>query len=445
MNSVEKVLNKHNIISSGDIIGVACSGGADSMSLLHYLSQNKEALDIEVVAINIDHNIRSNSSSDSAFVSAFCKENHIKCYKFNIDVFKLMNDQKLTLEEAARKARYTMFDSLLARGIVDKIALGHHISDQVETVLFNIFRGTGLNGASGMDYLRGKYIRPLLDTTKQQIMAYIHKNEIPYVDDETNFESQANRNFIRNEIMPLIKQRWQNAEQNILSFSKVCKSDDEFIKSQMHFDSLITDTNNIKIPLSYFIYPESLTSRLILSCFEKLNIQKDMESKHIKAITELAKNSENGSKISLPNNTTAYKEYDFLTLITKPVKVAKNEWKFKCGKTEIPDSGTITIKKLVIPALKDNALVIDYKKLPKNAVWRFKQDGDIFTKFGGGTKKLKSVLIDKKIPLRLRNTLPVLAVDNEIYVIAGVEISDKVKLDDTTKTAYSIQFESKNI
>ena len=223
MDSVKQTIKKHSLIKSGEIIGVACSGGADSMSLLHYLSENKEEYDIEVVAININHNIRENSSADSAFVSDYCKEHHIKCYKFNLDVFKLMQERNLTLEEAARVARYTMFDSLLSRGIIDKIALGHHISDQVETVLLNIFRGTGLNGASGINFVRGKYIRPLLDTTKDEILAYIHENELSYVDDETNFENDANRNYLRNTLMPIIRKRWPNVEQNILSFSKICK------------------------------------------------------------------------------------------------------------------------------------------------------------------------------------------------------------------------------
>ncbi len=443
MNSVIKTIKKHSLINAGEIIGVACSGGADSMSLLHFLSENKEEYDIEVVAININHNIRDNSSADSAFVSEYCKQHHIKCYKFNIDVFKLMQEKNLTLEEAARVARYTMFDSLLSRGIIDKIALGHHISDQVETVLLNIFRGTGLNGASGINFVRGKYIRPLLDTTKQEILAYIHENELTYVDDETNFDNEANRNYLRNTLMPLIRKRWPNVEQNILSFAKICKNDDEYIKSQMHFDGIIQDKNNIKIPLSYFIYSNSLVSRLIMNCFEELGVQKDMERKHIALIYDLAVNGENGSKLSLPNNVTVHKEYDFLTIVKKIVVVKNNEWKFKCGKTSIPNVGTITVKKLSQPELIENQLVIDFNKLPKKAIWRFRQDGDVFTKFGGGTKKLKSVMADKKIPLRLRNLIPVLAVENEVFVIAGVEISDKVKIDATSKIAYAINFEEK--
>lgn len=443
MDSIKQTIKNYSLINAGEIIGVACSGGADSMSLLHFLNENKEDYDIEVVAININHNIRDNSSSDSAFVSDYCKEHHIKCYKFNLDVFKLMQERSLTLEEAARVARYTMFDSLLSRGIVDKIALGHHISDQVETVLLNIFRGTGLNGASGINFVRGKYIRPLLNSTKDEILAYIHENELSYVDDETNFENDASRNYLRNTLMPIIRKKWPNVEQNILSFSKICKNDDEFIKSQMHFDAVIKDSDNVKIPLSYFIYSNSLISRLVMDCFEHLKVQKDMERKHISMVLNLALNGENGNKINLPNNVTVHKEYDFLTIVKKVVVVKNDQWKFKCGKTTIPDSGIITVKKLQVPALVDGSLVIDFKKLPKNAVWRFRQDGDVFTKFGGGTKKLKSVMADKKIPLRLRNTIPVLAVDNEIFVIAGIEISDKVKIDNTTSVAYAINFENK--
>ncbi len=440
MLSCEQTLKKHKLINKEEIIGVACSGGADSMALLHFLNSKKEDLDIEVVAINVNHNIRAESDKDSQFVADYCKQEHIKCYKFNIDVFKLMQEKKYTLEEAARVARYAMFDSLLSRKIVDKIALGHHVSDQAETVLLNIFRGTGLQGASGMGYTRDKYIRPLLATTKQEILAYDMENEIPYVEDETNFESDASRNFLRNDIMPLIKSRWPNVEQNIFSFANICRSDDTYIKKQMSFDGVIKDKDLVKIPLTYFVYSDSVVTRLILSCLEYLKIQKDFEKKHLDIIKNLATNLENGSKVNLPNNTTAFKEYDFLTIVTKPVIVKTGEWKFKCGKTVI-ENFTIIVKRATQLNIEDGSLLIDAKKLPKTAVWRFRQDGDIITKFGGGTKKLKSYLVDKKVPLRLRDSIPVLADGNEIFAIAGIDISEKVKIDATTTSAYVLTCE----
>ncbi len=439
-----ETINTNNLINSGDIIGVACSGGSDSMALLHFLTNNKKELGIEVVAININHKIRENSKSDSNFVLSYCKKNNIKCYQFNIDAIKIMQQDNLTLEEAARKVRYSVFNSLLERNVINKIALGHHVSDQVETVLLNIFRGTGLNGASGMEYKRGSYIRPLLDTTKKEILDYIKQNNIDFVTDETNFQNDANRNYIRNDIIPLIKQRWKNVENNILTFSKICKEDDEYIKKQVYLDGVIKDNNLVKIPLSYFNYDNSVVIRLIQDCFAYLNVQKDMERKHILSIINLAKTAKNGSRITLPNKLSVHKEYDFITLNIKPIIATVDKWIFKCGKTKIEGVGEIIVKKQNDATKQNNNLIIDADKLPKNIVWRFRNDGDIIEKFGGGTKKLKSYLIDKKIPLRERNILPVLACENEIFVIAGVEISNKLKIDSNSKKLYSINFIRKN-
>ena len=440
---IEQTLNNNNLIENNDFVGVACSGGSDSMALLHYLNTHKKELKIEVGAININHQIRQNSEDDSNFVVDYCKKNKIKCYKFDIDVLKIMQEDNLTLEEAARKARYAVFDSLLNRKVFNKIALGHHISDQVETVLLNLFRGTGLSGASGMDYKRDCYIRPLLDTSKEEILKYISEYNIPYVVDETNFENDANRNFIRNEIIPVIKQRWKSVEQNIVSFAKICKEDDDYIKNQVVFDGIIKDNNFVKVPLTYFNYDKSVVKRLVQSCFAYLKAQKDMESKHILSVIELALNGQNGKRITLPNKVSVHKEYDFLTITIKPTVATNQKWKFKLGNTKIENVGEIIVRK-ANSTLDSNGLFIDAKKLPKNIVWRFRNDGDIFEKFGGGTKKVKSFLIDKKIPQRERNTLPMLACANEIYLIAGVEISNKIRVDEKSKNIYSIEFIRKN-
>ena len=187
------------------------------------------------------------------------------------------------------------------------------------------------------------------------------------------------------------------------------------------------------------MYDEPIINRIIFKAIHGIGIGEDIERKHIDAIKDLARNSENGKRIDLPLGVMAFKEYEYLTLTNKKKEVVKFCEELKCGEITVPTYGKISVKRVRDFAIKPNVLYVDYKKVPRDAVWRFRQDGDVFEKFGGGTKKLKSYLIDKKIPLRERANIPVLASGNEVLVIAGIEISEKVKIDDTIKTALKIE------
>lgn len=440
MQSVLKTINKNKMFKKGEIIGVATSGGIDSMSLLHFLNSIKDDFDIEIVAINVDHSIRENSVKDTLFVQNYCNQNKIRFYKFKIDSMKIASENKMSLEEAARKGRYGVFDSLLERGIVDKICLGHHVQDQAETILLNIFRGAGLNGAKGMEFVRDKYCRPMLNTTKLEIEQYANLNEIPFVEDDTNFDETYSRNFLRNVIMPKLRMKWNNIDKNLVEFGSLCKQDDEYIKSQMFFDGVIEEENLVRIPLSYFIYPLPVVNRLIFKELEYLKALKDIEKKHISIIENMAKEAENGVKINLPNNITISKEYDFITISVKKPKPKLEETNFKLGQFNLVNFGSLTVRKTNKLTLTNDSHLIDYDKLPKGCVIRTRKEGDMFTKFGGGTKKLKDYFIDKKIPQRLRGEIPLICCGNEVYCVLGIEISDKVKIDENTKSAYILSY-----
>lgn len=439
MEKVRSLIEKKQLVKKGETVAVACSGGQDSMALLHYLNSIKDELGIKVVAVNVDHSIREVSENDSQFVINYCNKNGIKIYSFKVDAEKFSSEHKLTLEQGARECRFKVFKSLVTKKIANKIALAHHKQDQAETILLNIFRGTGIAGASGMDYSRDEiYIRPLLNVSKAEIGAYISSNDIPFVEDETNYDSDYNRNYIRNKIMPLIRLRWPNADSAIAEFGATCRADEEYIKSQISDDAMIKEDGLVRIYSTYFVYPDSYIFRLILKALKSIGITQNIEKKHLKMIKEMALESENGTKISLPNGLSVIKEYSYITFTNRVAKKSKKTYPFTKGKLDISGFGVIDAvitRKFDMDAFSH---LIDAGKLPKNAVWRFRKDGDVFEKFGGGTKSLSDYLIDKKVPVRLRNTTPVLAVDNEIYIVAGVEISDKLKVDSGTKTAYGI-------
>jgi tRNA(Ile)-lysidine synthase len=287
-----------------------------------------------------------------------------------------------------------------------------------------------------MEAISGNYVRPLLNTSKEEILSYIDENHLEYREDYTNEDNSYNRNFVRNVLLKQISERWPNAVASIVNFGKAVKEDDDYINSQVYDDAVQVEDKVVKIPVSYFLYDNAIITRLIFRSVKSIGINKDIERKHIALITNLARNGENGSRIFLPFEAIAVKEYDYLTIYNRHVEEVKFEEPFKLGEMNVPNYGKV-ITKRVKEFTQGDGLIVDYRKVPKDAVWRFRKDGDIFTKFGGGTKKLKSYMIDKKIPLRLRDSIPVLASGNEVLVIAGVEISDKVKVEDVP-SAYKI-------
>lgn len=444
MENVLEFIKKNNMIKPGEIIGVACSGGRDSICLLHYLNSIKSDLDCEVVAVNIDHGIRPSSAFDTEFVMNFCKEHNIRAYKFKVEALKVAKDEKMTVEQAARKVRYGVFETVMQRGLVDKIALAHHLNDQAETVLLNIVRGAGLSGARGMDPVRdGVYIRPLLETPREEIMSYIDENGLEFVEDETNADIEFSRNYIRNIVMPALRKRFKGVDRNIINFSKICAQDDNYINSQIDYGTIIENADVTKIPFAYFYQDKAIVNRILKKVLSRFS-QQDIESRHINMVREFALEANNGAIINLPFKIKVSKEYDYIVIGNiKKRDIVVGEYPFRSGKLKIQGYGTIrTTSSKVKNEQKLHQHVIDADKLPANAVWRFRQEGDTFSPLGlDGTKKLKEYFIDKKIPQRMRDEIPVLAVGNTVLAIADIEIADSIKVTDTTKQLYKINYE----
>ena len=264
-------------------------------------------------------------------------------------------------------------------------------------------------------------------------------NNIEYVEDNSNNDNSYSRNYMRNVVMKDILERWPNAIEAINSFSHTVCEDDDYIDSNLDLNCLIVDNKVVQLPCSVFKLHSAIYSRLVFKALTLINVKKDIERKHIEIIKDLALNLENGKKIKLPLDVTVTKEYGFLAFenvyVEKPVLRKPN----KCFSFDVEGFGTVTINRVKTGDLTDG-LYFDYRKVPKDAYWRFREEGDVFEKFGGGTKKLKSIFIDKKIPVRKRDYIPVLASGNEVYVIAGVAISDKVKVENVP-TCYRITVE----
>lgn len=442
---MEKILDfikQNNLIKPGEVVGVGVSGGIDSMCLLHFLNANKQLLDIDVVAIHINHGIREESDDEARFVVQKCREMGVRVYKFSIDAPKIAKDKRISVETAAREGRYGVFDALVKKDIIDKVALAHHQSDQAETILMHIFRGCGANGAKGMEPIRdGIYIRPMLKVSKEEISLYASKNNIEFVEDSSNSDNSYTRNFVRNVLMKDILKKWPNAVEAINNFAEAVSDDDDYIQSIIDTNALLVDEKIVQMPCSYFSGSSAIYSRIVFKALALIGVTKDIERKHIEMIKDLATSMENGKKIRLPYDIVVSKEYDYLTFENNYVEKPQLSKTLKCEEFEAPNYGNIVIKRVKTDKMNEaGALYFDYRKVPKTARWRYREDGDVFEKFGGGTKKLKSFLIDKKIPVRLRDYIPVLADENEVYVIAGVEVSEKVRVEDVP-TCYKVTVE----
>ena len=414
---------------------LAVSGGVDSMVMLHKVASLLPRPNFFVVTIN--HGIRKEAGSDCQFVADYCKQLDVECRVVEIDVPSYCEQHKLSVETGARLLRYQIFDSLDC----DCVCLAHNANDNAETVLMHILRGSGAKGASGIRPQNGKYIRPLLDMTREQIEQYASEHNVPHVTDSTNDDVKYTRNFIRHKVMPLLTELNPAAVSNILRFADNISQDEHYLDSLSNISTVEFGDNSARIPKQLLKQPLPIAYRNISKIFNRIGVFCDIEKAHLDAIIRLADNV-GGKSVNLPFNLVVTNDYDFVTVWRKVDKyepsVENFEIPFKVGRTDTP-LGVVEMS----TAPSEGGLRIDVDKIPQSAVFRTRRQGDSFTKFGGGTKLLKKYLIDRKIPERNRDSLLLVADGSEILVICGVEISDKVKTDSRSKTFY-IRLQTKN-
>lgn len=413
-------------------IGVALSGGRDSVALAYALKNGG----YDIVALNVEHGIRGESSlRDSAFVVDFCKKHNIELHSFSVDVPAYCAQKGLTIEQGARVLRYQFFDKAMADGICDVIALAHHLDDQAETVLMRIIRGTGIVGLKGMSEVRGGYIRPLLSCSREEIDEYIAQNNLEYVDDESNFEIDYTRNFLREELKR-IKERFPSVEKSFARLSQNASEIDDFVEKLI--PNPIVESGEARVRI-LDMQDKFVAKRLVKKAISALGVTQDIEYRHYPLIFALI-DGENGKKIELTHGVCVHKQDDELVFAIDEKAQNRDE---QYG-IEFCDYTNFCIEKSSFYEFSnsrgkaDGTLFFDVDKLPKDCVIRHRKSGDFIKKFGGGTKSVGDFLTDKKVPLRKRENLWVIASENEVFVIVGVEISSNVAIDDNTKNVAKI-------
>ncbi len=433
------------MIKTGDRVAVGVSGGADSMLLLWALLDKQKQTDFYLKVINVNHNLRGKESDDdSEFVRKFCEKKKIPCEIVNVDVKKLKVDKKMTLEQAARNARYDAIYSEMKKDKLNKLFLAHHKNDQAETVLMHILRGSGISGACGMR-ADGKIFRPLLGLKKSEIEKIVNESGIKFVTDSTNSENVCSRNFLRNLVLPEIEKVYPSAIDAICAFSDKCEKVQKFIEKQIDCSLVATFDGGVIVYSRALKNEDFIVREYLKLAFEKLGVFADIEEKHYKLLTELSSTQVNTS-IDLPHEIVARQTYDGVKIFRKSkAKEEINSKQFVVGEIEFEGYGKIITK--VISAhdvvYGDGSLYIDYNKLPADSEWRLRKNGDKFTMLGTGTKSLSDYFTDEKVDMDFRDKTPVLASKEKVLVIAERDISENVKIDGNTDTIIQITFEHK--
>ena len=414
-------------------VAVAISGGSDSVCLLHFLSTISTKIGFSLKAINVEHGIRGESSiNDSLFVKQLCQDLGVQLLSFSVDAPAFSKQNKLSLEEGARVLRYDCFYHAIKNNFCDLVATAHHQSDNVETLLFNLFRGAGTEGVSGIEKMtKSGIIRPFINVSKDEINSYLKENNLSFVIDESNFDDKYTRNYLRQKVVPTIKQVFPNVEKSLARFCDIMETDADFLleEAKKHISFY---ENKVEITPCH----KALFSRAVILSLKHLGIKKDWEKNHLDDAYSLLE-KENGKQINLLKGVIAVKEYDKIVLFKKTTPTTQ-DLPFFIGKTEF--NGTIKIINANNTVNLKDGFYLDLDKIPGSAVIRTKKEGDRFTKFGGGTKSLNDYLTDKKIPIRVREGLPLLANGNEVLAVFGVAISNSVRVENDTKNIIKLEY-----
>ena len=428
---IYKYILKHNMISIGDTVVVGLSGGADSVCLFTVLNNLRDRLSINLAGVHINHCLRGEDANrDERFAKYLCEKHNIPFCAYKIDVNEIANCKHLSIEEAGRLARYDAFREVASQYKNAKIAVAHHMNDQAETVLFNMFRGAGMNGISGIKPVNKDIIRPLLCVSRQEIEHYAKDNKLLYMTDETNKSDEYMRNRIRNHILPYaVMNINENAIANINQSANICLSAFDYIKdvATMHYNELVTvDDEDVVINSECFLkLPAIIKQNVIMLAFEHMyDSLKDISYKNIEDVVTLFDLPVSKVK-NLPDSMIAIREYEDVRL-TRHVKEVETH--LPQYKVEIRDWDNSEISK------NDYTKFFDYDKIKTHLEMRTRRSGDyLIVDNRGSKKKLKDYFINEKVPASMRDNVPLFADGSHVVWVVGMRISEEYKVTANTK------------
>lgn len=451
-HKLHRYIEKHQLLQKGDEIVIGVSGGADSMMLLHYLYTHQEQYGIRIKVAHVHHGIREEAERDAVYVETVCKEMNVPFYRHNCNIKDLAKEKQISEEEAGREERYNFFISLLNHG--GKIATAHNMNDQAETLMMRFIRGTDIKGLGGISPKRDEIVRPLLCLTRAEIESYCKTYEINYQDDHTNFLPIYTRNKIRLQCIPYIeKELSPGIIRTLGEHSELYQEEENFLKE--HTEKLFEDCSSIQgeeilLDITRLIsYHKYMQKRIILlSLYTLTKKGKDITSKHIEAILSLME-GQSGKEVHMPYEIVVSRQYD--TLIFKKMKLDKEAYCYplQLGKQYIKEANLeidlSIIEKERIQQKAENIYTkyIDYGKIKHDFCIRIRQSHD-YIQLPGGSKKLKKLFTDDKIPKAERDHIPLIAQGDEIVWIVGSRLNANYYVTEQTTQILQIQITYRN-
>ena len=455
-------MNTYHMLQAGDTVAAGISGGADSVCLLFVLCTIRKHLPFRLIAVHVNHLIREEAGEDAAYVERLCREWGCPYRYVEEDVAGYARGNRMSVEEAGRFLRYRAFAQVLREADAPdgKIAVAHNQNDNAETVLFHLFRGSGLAGLSGIRPVRGNVIRPLLGTPRAEIEAFLQENRIACRIDRTNYDDTYTRNRVRHHVLACAEQEiCERAVPHIYDASVMISEADAYIgrctEQALQRCAVVREAEIVFEQAAFMREYPVIQKRLLLSAMQCLCGGRDIGAVHVRLFHELFLRQGNGS-IDFPHGMTALREYGSVRLVRSGVcraeaKAADAEKTAREQALQIPGevrlSDGLCVACSLLPRQKTQIIPqktytkwFDYDKIIKSLVLRTRRTGDyLLTRTDGGKKTLKAYMIDEKIPRALRERVPVVADGEHIIWVVGYRISDYYKVDEQTKTVLQIK------
>jgi tRNA(Ile)-lysidine synthase len=459
IEKVKQTIDQHKMLNESDRILVALSGGPDSVALLYILHEIREewarlsraqhATPLRLAAAHLDHAIRPDSAKDREFCRTLCQRLKVRFHAKRLNIAASARRRKLSVEEAGRNARYEYFEFLARKFGYTRIATGHTLDDSIETVIFNLTRGSGLAGLAGIPAVRGKIIRPLIDCEKAELLEFLGDSRIDYLQDPTNVTMAYSRNKIRNRVVPMLVDINPAAKRNIARLSGIVTGELEYIRasSVSAYNLAVLKADKTKIVLDLELldrYHEILRKKVVEEAVRRL--VENPSGLTSGALDRALRIIDGKSGGKAPLITGIYIEKS-----SGRVAVAKEIAKHRGfglkvpGKTALPGDGAF-LRTIVKPRERvgqfdptNRSAYLDRQKA-KNLTVRFWRLGDKIKPLGmRGHRLLSDIFIDKKIPEFERGSIPLVISGGKIAWIAGVMVSDDFKVTRNTKQVLSIE------
>lgn len=415
MNLMPFMEQWHMLPGKGGTILCAVSGGRDSMCLLHYLYEASKECDFTVSAAHLNHLMRDTAMRDVDFVRSFCEERGIPLFVEAAPVYEMAEQYHISVEEAGRRARYEFLYRTADAIGAGKIATAHHSNDQAETVLLNLMRGTGTEGLGGIPPVRGRLIRPLLQTSRQEIETYLEENGIGHVEDETNGDLTFARNRLRRVIWPELEKINPAVSSNMARAAQIVRQENDFL-NELAAGYLPQDGTEIECDVLLHV-PEVLRRRILRQLINRLSVgKKDFGAVHMEALLHLC---ESGGTLNLPSGVMAQCDDGMLRLSVAQELLPEKE--LAEGTCHWGDFTICLQKKDGNFSKKRDAISLNCDKIDKSITVRtWHRDDRLYLPGTRGERSLKRLFAEHGIAATARQRWPVICVDGKTAAVYDI-------------------------